>query len=77
MIRAREDTLMDQRSIEKHFRRWHRREKPAADPVRGEPDPQGRIHAPMTEGGLPVADQLRKEWDPRMGGLPVFLSDAR
>lgn len=65
---------MDQHSIEKHFRRWHRRDKPAPDPVVGEPDAQGRMHNPMTEAGLPVADQLRKEWDPRLGGLPVFFN---
>jgi hypothetical protein len=64
---------MDQRSIEKHFRRWHRRDKPAPSPPGGEPDPQIRRHNPTTEGGLSIADQLRKEWDPRRGGLPVFF----
>jgi hypothetical protein len=65
--------VMDQRSIEKHFRRWHRRDKPTTDPIGGEPASQDRRRNPMTESGLSVADQLRKEWDPRMGGLPVFL----
>jgi hypothetical protein len=25
-----------------------------------------------TATGLPVEDQVRKEWDPRKGGLPTF-----
>jgi hypothetical protein len=29
-------------------------------------------HGPTTSSGLPVEDQVRKEWDPRKGGLPVF-----
>jgi len=29
-------------------------------------------HSPMTSTGLPVEDQVRKEWDPRKGGLPTF-----
>ena len=29
-------------------------------------------HNPTTSSGLPVEDQVRKEWDPRKGGLPVF-----
>ena len=27
---------------------------------------------PTTSTGLPVEDQVRKEWDPRKGGLPTF-----
>jgi len=29
-------------------------------------------HSPTTSTGLPVEDQVRKEWDPRKGGLPTF-----
>ena len=29
-------------------------------------------NSPTTPSGLPVEDQVRKEWDPRKGGLPVF-----
>jgi hypothetical protein len=29
-------------------------------------------HNPTTSSGLPVEDQVRKEWDPRKGCLPVF-----
>jgi hypothetical protein len=25
-----------------------------------------------TSTGLPVEDQVRKEWDPQKGGLPIF-----
>jgi hypothetical protein len=31
-----------------------------------------REHSPTTPSGLPVEDQVRKGWDPRKGGLPVF-----
>ena len=29
-------------------------------------------HSPTTSSGLPIEDQVRKEWGPRKGGLPVF-----
>jgi hypothetical protein len=30
-------------------------------------------HSPTRSSGLPVEDQVRKEWDPRKGGgLPTF-----
>ena len=29
--------------------------------------------SPKTSTGLPVEDQVRKEWDPRRGGLPTFF----
>jgi hypothetical protein len=35
-------------------------------------DKRHREHSPTTSSGLPVEDQVRKEWDPRKGGLPVF-----
>ena len=70
---------MDQRSIEKHLRRWQRRDKGNGDPVVINHDkervPGGRVHSPTTGSGLPVQDQLRKQWDPtRGGGLPVFCA---
>jgi len=69
---------MDQRSIEKHLRRWHRRDKATNGHVVGdlakERIPEGRVHSPTTGSGLPVEGQIRKEWDPTTGGgLPVFL----
>ena len=34
------------------------------------------VQSPTTETGLPVEEQIRKEWDPKKdGGLPVPLSD--
>ena len=35
-------------------------------------DKKHREHNPTTSSGLPVEDQVRKEWNPRKGGLPVF-----
>jgi hypothetical protein len=32
------------------------------------------VHKPTTSTGLPVEKQARKEWNPRKGGLPIFLS---
>jgi hypothetical protein len=69
---------MDQRSIEKHLRRWHRRDKATNDRLVGdrakERNPEGRVHSPTTGSGLPVEGQIRKQWDPtRGGGLPVFV----
>jgi hypothetical protein len=29
-------------------------------------------HSPTTTSGLPIEDQVRKEWDARKGGLPTF-----
>lgn len=46
---------------------------PASEAV----DPAAEIKSPVTETGLPVAEQIRKEWDPnRNGGLPTPLRDA-
>jgi len=38
------------------------------------PDETHAEHSPTTCTGLPVEDQVRKEWDPRKGGLPTFLA---
>ena len=70
---------MDQRSIEKHLRRWHRRDKMSVDDLPGEVNKdassEGRRHSATTGSGLSVEDQVRKEWDPTLGrGLPVFLT---
>jgi hypothetical protein len=79
---AREDRMMDQRSIEKHLRRWHRRDKSAGDDlVRNgvsEPSSGDRKLSATTGGGLSIEAQVRKEWDSsRGGGLPVFFCLAR
>jgi hypothetical protein len=36
------------------------------------PDEKHAEHNPTTSTGSPVEDQVRKEWDPRKGGLPTF-----
>lgn len=69
---------MDQRSIEKHLRRWHRRDKMAGDDLSGDSNKEassdGRRHSATTGSGLSVEGQIRKEWDPGLGrGLPVFF----
>lgn len=34
------------------------------------------VQSPKTETGLPVEEQVRKEWDPKKdGGLPIPLSE--
>jgi hypothetical protein len=35
-------------------------------------DEEHTSRSPTTSTGLPVEDQVRKEWDPRQGGLPTF-----
>lgn len=35
-------------------------------------DEKPAIQSPSTSTGLPIEDQVRKDWDPRKGGLPVF-----
>jgi hypothetical protein len=67
-----------------------RAERPAATPQdRNEPnqvadepvadaDALGAtVRSPTTETGLPVEEQIQKEWDPKKdGGLPTPLRDA-
>jgi hypothetical protein len=36
------------------------------------PDEKHTERSPTTSTGLPVEDQVRKEWDPRKSGLPTF-----
>jgi len=36
--------------------------------VEGEP----ALQSPTTSTGLPVEDQVRKKWNSRKGGLPIF-----
>ena len=54
----------------------HTREKAVIDHlVKEQPKPadeKSEIQSPNTSTGLPVEEQVRKDWDPRKGGLPVF-----
>jgi hypothetical protein len=42
------------------------------DEVYEEKPQEGHVQSPMTDSGLPVEEQIRKEWDPKKGGLPTF-----
>ena len=59
-------------------RRRHVREKAAIDHLIRDvyeakvPDEKPTERSPTTSTGFPVEDQVRKEWDPRKGGLPTF-----
>ncbi len=55
---------------EKEPRPHHIADEPVeeADPV------DATVHSPETDTGLPVEEQIRKEWDPHKdGGLPTPL----
>ena len=40
-------------------------------------DPDATVRSPTTETGLPVEEQIQKEWDPKKdGGLPIPSSDT-
>jgi hypothetical protein len=70
---------MDQRSIEKHLRRWHRRDKMAGDDLSRDgmtsTSSAERKLSATTGSGLSIESQIRKEWDPTQGGgLPTFFA---
>ncbi|MGD9616013.1 MAG: hypothetical protein AB7H90_00240 [Alphaproteobacteria bacterium] len=47
----------------------------ADEPVADVDAPDATVRSPTTETGLPVAEQIQKEWDPKKdGGLPTPLS---
>jgi hypothetical protein len=57
--------------------RRHVREKATIDHLVQdvyEPKMPDEKHTERSPTGLPVEDQVRKEWDPRKGGLPTFLA---
>ena len=60
------------------MRRRHVREKSTIDHLVQDvykpksPDEQHASHSSTTSTGLPVEDQVRKEWDPRKGAFPLF-----
>ena len=64
-------------SNDKASRKRHKREKATIDHLADklyEPKPaEGHVQNPTTDSGLPVEEQVRKEWDPKKdGGLPTF-----
>jgi hypothetical protein len=68
-----EGTMSD---ISKRTRRRYIREKAvvrdAANGVQQQPSSDGQVQGSETETGLPIEDQVRKEWNPRNGGLPIL-----
>jgi len=49
----------------------------ADEPVADADASDATVRSPTTETGLPVEEQIQKEWDPKKdGGLPTPLSDA-
>jgi hypothetical protein len=51
----------------------HIADEPVADPDASD----ATVRSPTTGTGLPVEEQIQKEWDPNKdGGLPTPLSDA-
>jgi hypothetical protein len=50
----------------------HIADEPVADPDASD----ATVRSPTTETGLPVEEQIQKEWDPNKdGGLPTPLRD--
>lgn len=46
----------------------------ADEPVAEADSPDATVRSPTTDTGLPVEEQIRKEWDPkRQGGLPTSV----
>jgi hypothetical protein len=67
--------MTDTRNDEASQKR-HKREKATIDHLADklyEPKPaEGHVQNATTDSGLPVEEQVRKEWDPTKGGLPIF-----
>ena len=67
---------MNKRSLEKMARRRHRREKSTidhlTDKVYASKPPVKDPKEATTDQGLPIEGQVRKKWDPKKGGLPIF-----
>ena len=56
-----------EKSVIDHLARKLFEPKPEAAPADGAAAP-----SPITDTGLSVEEQVRKEWDPSKGGLPIF-----
>jgi hypothetical protein len=67
---------MQKRSRDNSARRRHNREKATIDHLVDqvyEPKPTTEdLKGSTTDEGLPIEEQVRKEWDPKKGGLPIF-----
>ena len=66
---------MDKRSLEQIARRRHRRASNHPADKLSAPKPAAKdLKEPMTEEGLSIEGQVRKKWDPKKGGLPIFYA---
>ncbi len=67
---------MTNTSNDKASQKRHKREKATidhlVDKVYEYTPAEGHVQSPTTDSGLPVEEQVRKEWDSKKGGLPTF-----
>ena len=67
---------MMQLSNDKTRQKRHNREKATiehlVDKLYEDKLAEGHVQSSTTDSGLPVEEQIRKEWDPKKGGLPTF-----
>jgi hypothetical protein len=61
------------RTMKRHIREKAVIDHVAKDVHESKPaDDEPTVHSPTTPAGLLVEEQVRKEWDPRKGGLPIL-----
>jgi hypothetical protein len=67
---------MNKRSPDNPAHRRHHREKATIDHLVDQvytPKPATEdLKGSTTDDGLSIENQVRKEWDPKKGGLPIF-----
>ena len=67
---------MNKRSPDNPARRRHHGEKATIDHLVDQgyaPKPAAKdLKDSTTDKGLSIEEQVRKEWDPKKGGLPIF-----
>ena len=67
---------MTNTSNDKASQKRHKREKATidhlVDKLYEDKPAEGHVQNSSTDSGLPVEGQVRKEWDPKKGGLPTF-----
>jgi hypothetical protein len=67
---------MTNTSNDKANQKRHKREKATidhlVDKVYENRPAEGHVQNPTTDSGLPVEEQVHKEWDPKKSGLPTF-----
>jgi hypothetical protein len=60
----------------RHIHRRHVRDKATIDHLVKEcyeaTAPERTVHSSRTDSGQPVEEQIREEWSPSKGGLPIF-----